>query len=119
MSSISKGWIEGFAGLEYAEGDMNEFTHGGGDDRHVVFAFGLESQAQGTHQRVVSHRSQHREVEQLAKQTVALLGKAGFAVHGRARVAHARGESDKGGGLTSTIKAREVELPDEPGAGGR
>src|ERR1700704_3094823 len=112
MSSISECRIKGFAGLEYAERDMNEFAHGRSNDGHVVFAFGLKSQAQGTHQRVVSHRSQRREVEQLAKQTVALLGKAGFAVHGRARVAHARGESDKGGGLTSTIKAREVELPD-------
>src|SRR5258708_33863403 len=98
---------------------MNELAHGSSNDGHVVFAFGLESQAQGAHQRVVGHRGQRREVEQLAQETVALLAKAGLAAHRRARGVPAWSESDKGGALTGASKARALELPHEPGPGPR
>ncbi len=59
--------VEGLAGLDDAKGEMHELPHGGGDDHHLVFAFGAQPLAKGRDDGVVPQGDDRRIEERFAQ----------------------------------------------------
>ena len=110
--------VEGFAGAEDAEDQMEELGHDGADDDDGLFAFGIEPFGEGFAQRIEAHGAHGRKEEGFAKSR-----RAGFA-HRRvvgtagAALVMARGDARVGGELPGVIEIREIgDLSEDDGGG--